>query len=149
MKIFRILNLLAITLVLVVACKPATPNASPDPVPVAAPAATSPANPVDAVSVVDNTPATTATGLDSKAMAGRFSDGESVLELRADGSYLQTLNAAGGSISSDGTWSGTDSKRLLLDPNSKSANDVVFDVSSNEVLRSEDGTHTFRRIAGK
>lgn len=150
MKSMRIFCLLAVTLALAIACKREEPAAAPQPESVAAPAATPEANPVDATSVVDNTPAATGTAaVDSKAIAGSFSDGESVLELRADGSYVQTLNAGGGSISSDGTWSGTDSKRLLLDPNSKSAEDVAFEIVSNDELRTDDGARVFRRVAGR
>ena len=147
---FRTFCLLAVTLTSAVACKREEPGAAPQPASVAAPAAAPQANPVDATSVVDNTPAAAdAASVDSKAIAGSFSDGESVLELRADGSYVQTLNAGGGSISSDGTWSGTGSKGLLLDPNSKSAKDVAFEIVSNDELRTDNGTRVFRRVAGR
>lgn len=143
----RIFCLLAVTLGLAVACKREEP-AAPEPASVAAPATAPETNPVDATSVVDNTSAATAAAvMDSKAIAGSFSDGESILELRADGSYVQTLNAGGGSISSDGTWSGTDSRGLLLDPNSKSAKDVAFEIVSNDELRTDNGARVFRRVA--
>ena len=146
----RTLILLALAVTLATACKreePATP-AEPAATSTTAPANT--ANPVDATSVVDNTPAAAdAAAVDSKAIAGNFSDGESVLELRADGSYVQTLNAGGGSISSDGTWSGTDSKSLLLDPNRKSAKDVAFEIVSNDELRTDNGARVFRRVPGQ
>jgi len=147
MKNMRIFCLLAITLGLAVACKREEPAAAPQPASAASPAVAAEANPVDATSVVDNTPAAAAAaGVDSKAIAGSFSDGESVLELRADGSYVQTLNAGGGSISSDGTWSGTDDKGLLLDPSSKSAKDVAFEIVSNDELRTDNGARVFRRV---
>lgn len=150
MNIFiRIFCLLAVTLTLAVACKREEPATTPQPASAAAPAAAAEANPVDATSVIDNTPATADAALDSKAIAGSYSDGESVLELRADGSYVQTLNAGGGSISSEGTWSGTDSNSLLLDPNSKSAKDVAFQIVSNDELRSDNGTRVFRRVAAE
>lgn len=150
MKSMRIFCLLAVTLALAIACKREEPAAAPQPESVAAPTATPEANAVDATSVVDNTPAATDTAaVDSKAIAGSFSDGESVLELRADGSYVQTLNAGGGSISSDGTWSGTGSKSLLLDPNSKSAKDVAFEIVSNDELRTDNGARVFRRVPGR
>ena len=146
----RTLILLALFVTLATACKREEPAAPAEP---AATSTTAPANtskPVDASSVVDNTPAAAdAAAVDSKAIAGSFSDGESVLELRADGSYVQTLNAGGGSISSDGTWSGTDSKSLLLDPNSKSAKDVAFEIVSNDELRTDNGARVFRRVAGR
>lgn len=140
--------LLALVLVLASACKPAAPVATPEPAAAPPQAAASPANPVDATAVVDNTAASGAgpAVVDSKAIAGRFGDGESVLELRADGAYVQTLAAAGNVISSDGSWSAT-GKGLLLDPNSKSAEDVRLVVVSNDELSMDDGKHVFRRIA--
>ena len=146
--LLRTSSLLVIALGVAVACKRTEPAAEPQSAPAATPAA-SEVNPVDATSVIDNTPAAADSAVDSKAIAGSFSDGESVLELRADGTYLQTLNAGGSSISSDGTWSGTGSKALLLDPNSKSADDVTFDIVSNDELRTDNGARTFRRVVGK
>lgn len=148
---FRVFCLLAITVISAVGCKPETPVAALQPEAAATPAATPEANPVDATSVVDNTPAAAATAaVDSKAIAGNFSDGESVLELRADGSYVQTLNVGGSAISSDGNWSGAaGGKSLLLDPNSKSAEDVRFDIVSNDELRTDHGARVFKRVAGK
>ncbi|KAF1707302.1 hypothetical protein [Pseudoxanthomonas sacheonensis] len=147
---FRTFCLLAITAALAVACKREEPAAAPQPATVTAPAAAPEANPVDATSVVDNTPATIETAtVDSKAIAGSFSDGESVLELRADGSYVQTLNAAGVAVSSDGTWSGHGGNGLLLDPSSKSAEDVSFEIVSNDELRTDKGTRVFKRVAGR
>jgi len=147
---FRTLCLLALTVASAVACKREEPVAAPQPASVATPAAAPEANPVDATSVVNNTPAAAeAATVDSKAIAGSFSDGESVLELRANGSYVQTLNAGGGSISSEGTWSGQGGKGLLLDPSSKSAEDVSFDIVSNDELRTDNGMRVFKRIAGR
>lgn len=147
---FRTVCLLALTVAAAVACKREQPAAAPQPEAVATPAAAPEANPVDATSVVDNTPAAAETALDSKAIAGNFSDGESVLELRADGSYVQTLNVGGSAISSDGNWSGAAGGRsLLLDPNSKSAEDVRFDIVSNDELRTDHGARVFKRVAGK
>jgi hypothetical protein len=146
---FRTFCLLALTLAAAVACKREEPAAASPPAPAAATAAAPEANPVDATSVVDNTPAAEAAAVDSKAIAGNFSDGESVLELRADGSYVQTLNAGGSAISSDGNWSGAaGGKSLLLDPNSKSAEDVRFDIVSNDELRADNGMRVFKRVAG-
>lgn len=147
---FRTVCLLALTAASAVGCKREEPVAAPQPAAVATPAAAPEANPVDATSVVDNTPAAAeAATVDSKAIAGSFTDGESVLELRADGSYVQTLNAGGSSISSDGTWSGKGGKGLLLDPSSKSAEDVGFEIISNDELRTDKGTRVFRRVAGR
>ncbi|MET0654988.1 MAG: hypothetical protein ABWY94_05395 [Pseudoxanthomonas sp.] len=148
MKTLRIYGLLAILVFTAAACKREEPANPSTPATTATPAA-APANPVDATAVVDSTPAAASDAVDSKAVAGSYSDGESVLELRADGSYVQTLNAGGGAISSDGTWSGTGGKSLLLDPNSKSAQDVAFDIVSNDELRTDNGTRIFRRVTNK
>lgn len=147
MKTLQILGACAVVLALATSCN-REPEATPEAAPVAA-TATPEANPVDATAAVENTPAVDAavTTLDTKALAGRFDDGESVLELRADGSYVQTLQAGGNPISTDGSWNTVDGDGLLLDPNSKSAADVRFLVVSNDELRSGDGTRTFRRVA--
>ncbi len=148
MKALRTFGLAAIALVLVASCKR---EAAPAPAEPAA-ASTAPAgeaHPVDATSVVDLTPAGQAGPLDSKALAGRFGYGESILELRADGTYVQTLQVGGSSISADGTWSAQSDKSLLLDPNSKSAEDARFEAVSNDELRSSDGARTFRRVASQ
>lgn len=105
----------------------------------------------DVVSVVDNTPmaqvdAASGARLDGKSLAGKFSDGESVLELRADGSYVQTLQIAGSAIDSDGHWAPDGKHAVKLDPNSKQAEDVRFDVVSADLLKSADGRE-FKRVA--
>lgn len=149
MKTLQILGACAVVLALATACKRA-PEATPDATPATA-TATPGTNPVDATAAVDNTPAAdvAVATLDTKVLVGKFGDGESVLELRADGSYVQTLQAGGDAISTDGSWSAADGGGLLLDPNSKSAEDVRFQVVSNDELRSGDGTRTFRRVTGQ
>ena len=151
MKSIQLLGACIVVLAIATACK-REPEATPDVAPATATATATPeTNPVDASAVVENTPASDAGSatLDSKALAGKFDDGESVLELRADGSYVQTLQAGGNPISTDGNWSAADGGGLLLDPNSKSAEDVRFQVVSNDELRSGDGTRTFRRVTGQ
>ncbi len=110
-------------------------------------------NPIDATSVIDHGSAGDASAqagaLDTKALAGRFSDGNSLLELRSDGTYVQTLTIEGAALNATGTWSAIGPAALLLDPGSKSAADAVFLVSSNDELNSEDGAQTFRRIAAR
>ena len=144
-------NLILLTLVAVLgtACKRDEP-ASPltEPAADAAPAPVAEANPIDAIAVVENTPASdaVASGIDSKALAGKFSDGESVLELKADGSYVQTLQAGGSTVSTDGSWSTSGTDSLLLDPNSKSAEDAAFVVVSNDELSTDNGARSFRRV---
>jgi len=108
-------------------------------------------NPVDATGMIEpsraaNSPNQTALA-DTKALAGRFSDGASVLELNADGTYVQTLQVAGSALTASGTWSAIGPAALLLDPGSKSAEDAVFFVATNDELNSENGTLTFRRIS--
>ena len=104
---------------------------------------------VDATAVVENTAASETAGFDSKALVGTFSDGESTLELRADGSYLQTLQAGGSAITADGSWSAVNTTELLLDPNSKSAEDARFVIVSPDELRAADSSRTFRRATGQ
>lgn len=149
MKTLQILGACAVVLAIATACK-REPDAMPDATPATATAIPE-TNPVDATAAVDNTPAADATvaTLDTKALAGKFGDGESVLELRADGSYVQTLLVGGNAISTDGNWSAVDGDGLLLDPNSKSAEDVRFQVVSNDELRSGNGARTFRRVTDK
>lgn len=146
----------------IAACQPqpaATPTAkpaadAPAPQPVAeavvedksaAPAGT------DVVAVVDNTPmahvdAASGAQLDGRSLAGKFSDGESMLELRADGGYVQTLQVAGNAIDSDGHWAPDGEHAVKLDPNSKQAEDVRFDVVSADLLKGADGRE-FKRVA--
>ena len=105
----------------------------------------------DVVSVVDNTPMAhvdpaSGTQLDGKSLAGKSSDGESVLELRADGGYVQTLRVAGSAIDSDGHWAPDGKHAVKLDPNSKQAEDVRFDVVSADLLKGTDGRE-FKRVA--
>ena len=143
--------LLTITVVALAGCKPTTPESPPKPAPEAGVSA-SPSetdNPVDATAVVENTPASDSASVDSKALVGTFSDDESILELRANGSYLQTLQAGGSAITADGSWSATSSTELLLDPNSKSAEDARFVIVSPDELRAADGSRTFRRTIGQ
>ncbi|HLM53959.1 MAG TPA: hypothetical protein VK325_10310 [Pseudoxanthomonas sp.] len=90
-------------------------------------------------------PRPTVPGLHAQALVGRYSDGDTRLELRADGSYVQSLQAGGSTLSVQGRWSGAGPKALLLAPASASAKDVRFEVVSDLELRSADGTHTFRR----
>ena len=146
----------------VAACKPqaqpATAPAASTPQPVAeaaaeakAPAPASAPAGTDVISVVDNTPpakVATASGatLDGKSLAGKFSDGESVLELRPDGGYVQTLQLAGSTIDSDGHWAPDGKHAIKLDPNSKQAEDVRFDVVSADTLK-DAGGREFKRVA--
>lgn len=66
------------------------------------------------------------------ALAGTY-EGEGRLTLVADGTYTFTL----GEASDDGTWGMDDGdpKRLRFDPNSKSLQDHVLEVVSNDELK--------------
>lgn len=145
----RLFCLLAVSLSVAVACKREVPATAVEPTADAAPAPVAEANPIDATAVVENTAASdaVASGIDSKALAGKFSDGESVLELKVDGSYVQTLQAGGSAVSTDGSWSTSGTDSLLLDPNSKSAEDAAFVVVSNDELSTDGGTRSFRRVS--
>jgi hypothetical protein len=83
--------------------------------------------------------------LDTRSLVGHYSDRDTQLELRADGSYVQSLQVGGSTLSVEGRWSGVGPVTLLLAPDSASAEDVMFEVVSDLELRSVDGTHTFRR----
>lgn len=114
-----------------------------------APAPVPDPNPVDATGVIEQgnmgSPEKGAL-VDTRALAGRFSDDNSVLELLPDGTYVQTLQVAGSAVAAGGTWSAIGPAALLLDPSSKSAEDAVFFVASDNELNSEDGKLTFRRV---
>jgi hypothetical protein len=151
MKKFQHIVLLTVTLIAFAGCKPATPDPLPEPIPEATTGTTPAENDsaVDATAVVENTPASETAAFDSKALVGTFGDGESTLELRADGSYLQTLQAGGSAITADGSWSAVNATELLLDPNSKSAEDARFVIVSPDELRAADSSRTFRRATGQ
>lgn len=150
----RILFVVALPFVLAIAaCKPQQPQTAPaasQPQPIAEEKAAEPAaTGTDAISAVDNAPAVeiTATSgdkLDNKSLAGKFTDGESILELRADGDYVQTLHVAGSEISGDGHWSAAGGSALLLDPNGKEAEDARFEVVSADTLKGVDGREFVR-----
>ena len=138
------------------ACKPqSAPSESGNASTASGPAASQPAEtqpaptpqqgPVGGVGQPLALPDTPAAAVDTGTLAGTFSDGETVLELRADGSYLQTLNAAGGAMNADGHWAANGANAILLDPNSKEAADLRFEVVSADLLRGGNGRE-FKRI---
>ncbi|HEY5802406.1 MAG TPA: copper resistance protein NlpE [Lysobacter sp.] len=92
-----------------------------------------------------------ATAFDAKAFAGTFSGTlpcascagiDTRIELAADGTYrLQETyqDQKDGTTSGDGTWTAEqDGKRIRLDPNSKSDDDRLFEVLSNDEIRQLD-----------
>ena len=68
---------------------------------------------------------------DQKSFAGTFRAGETSLELKPDGTYAISV----GMDKSDGTWTAEgDDRNIRLDPNSKSAEDRVYAIASNDEL---------------
>lgn len=126
----RPLVLAALAALAVTACN------KPEPAP--APAADTPVE--AAADATSTTPAPMApadapmpeAGIDMAALAGTF-EGTGNLMLNADGTY--TLNI--GEAADTGTWAAEpgDTKRVRLDPNSKTVTDSVLDVVSNDELR--------------
>lgn len=131
---------LLLCLAALTACKP----------PAAAPPATAPAAPATSTAMPgDAEPAADTDSTDDlRTLAGRFSDGESTLELAADGRYVQVLQAAGTAISATGSWKPAGAGAITLSPDGNPAADVRFDAISADELRAQDGSRTFRRIAG-
>ena len=147
----RKLLLLAPALLLVVACNrtdPATDSVS----------ATATVSPPPAVTVAEApvAPMTTmATGVsdapapgehttfDAKAFAGEFADGNFTLRLAADGTYTLSTPAAD---NAPGTWTlEPDARHIRLDPESKSEDDRVYELVSDDELRAAKGTQTLHR----
>ena len=122
------------------ACKPQAEPAAPAPAEPAAPAA---------APVADATPAPVA--FDAKAFAGTFSGTlpcadcpgiDTKIALATDGTYTveETYqDRKDGHFKGDGTWTAeADGKRIRLDPNSKSDEDRMFEVISNDEIRQLD-----------
>src|SRR5690606_6430895 len=133
-------------------CKPSTdgaPGEAAEPAPAAAPDAVEPIadeRPTDVLREVDNAPAPE--GLDVRAFAGRFEGTlpcadcpgiDSTIELKGDGTY--TLHDAyresdGATNDVTGTWTvEAAGKRIRLDPDSKEAQDRLYEVVSSDELR--------------
>ncbi|MEI2454966.1 copper resistance protein NlpE [Lysobacter firmicutimachus] len=87
-------------------------------------------------------------GFDAAAFAGTFSGTlpcadcsgiDTKIDLKADGSYTVDETYQGkkdGAFKGDGHWAAEeDGKRLRLDPNSKSDQDRVYEVVSNDEIR--------------
>src|SRR3546814_1082878 len=103
-------------------------------------------HPTDVLRAVDNAPAPE--GLDVRAFAGRFEGTlpcadcpgiDSALELGADGTYsLHDAYRESDGATNDvtGTWTVEEAgKRIRLDPNSKQAQDRLYEVVSDDELR--------------
>lgn len=148
----KLLSLACLAALSVAACKPEPPAA---PVDVAAPAPVAAAEPVDALST--GAGSAESPQFDQKAFAGSFSGTlpcascpgiDTRLELVADGTYRldETYQGEKGEVFKlDGTWTAESNNRhLRLDPNSKSDEDRLYEIVSNEEIRmlGKDGTPT-------
>ncbi len=128
----------------------ATVAEAPVPTPTVAPEAVEPATPptpvpgTDAAIIEDHaTPIAAAPGFDIDAFAGRYAEGSTTLEIRADGSFI--LTADGSAI--DGTWTlEPGGKQVTLDPNSKGDTDRKLQIVPGDRVRIVGGA-TLKRIA--
>lgn len=114
------------------ACKPQAP-AEPAPTADAQTAVEAP-GPV----AVESAPSTSPADLpfDIKGFAGTFATADAKITLNADGTYKLSGAAQG-----DGTWTAEEGgKRIRLDPNSKTEEDRLYAVASNDQLDVLDGT---------
>ena len=127
------------------ACKPQAPAETAAP-PVQPEAAAAPASPV-----ADALPSAQGAPFDAKAFAGMFTGTlpcadcpgiDTRLVLAADGTYTITESyqkRSAPEIKGDGTWTVEENnQRLRLDPNSKSDNDRLFAILSNDEIRQLD-----------
>jgi len=140
----RTVLLAALVVAALSACKPqapaetAAPPAQPEAVAPAAPAA-------DAIPSAQGAP------FDTKAFAGTFTGTlpcadcpgiDTRLVLAADGTYTITESyqeRSAPELKGDGTWTAEENnQRLRLDPNSKSDNDRLFAILSNNEIRQLD-----------
>ena len=144
-----LLALMASTLA-IAACKPQAPAepAAPAAETEAVPAATSEPAPV----AVESAPASTAADVpfDVKGFAGTFSGTlpcadcagiDTTIALKPDGTYTlrEAYQGKQDSFDGDGTWTAEENgRRVRLDPNSKSEQDRLFAVKSNDEIESLD-----------
>ena len=141
---------LALSVVLVAACQRSEPAADATATADAAPAAEPATAPVEETSKVVSTDggAADAGDLDLRAFAGTFNGTlpcascpgiETELTLSSDGTFAMTetyIDEADGARQLQGTWAAEeDGARLRLDPDSKSENDRVYEIVSNDEVR--------------
>ena len=123
----KLLLLAVVSTLAIAACKPEAP-AEP-----AAPAEQAAAPAAPAPVAVESAPASSPADVpfDVKGFAGTFSGTDMKVTLNADGTYKLSANGVEG----DGTWTAEeDGKRVRLDPNSKSEEDRLFAITSNDQL---------------
>jgi copper homeostasis protein (lipoprotein) len=131
------------------ACKPQAP-AEQTPVEPSAPAA-QPEAVAPAAPAADALPSAQGAPFDTKAFAGTFTGTlpcadcpgiDTRLVLAADGTYTITESyqeRSAPELNGDGTWTAEENnQRLRLDPNSKSDNDRLFAILSNNEIRQLD-----------
>ncbi|MFZ5658011.1 MAG: hypothetical protein ACOY37_13340 [Pseudomonadota bacterium] len=137
------LTLLAVPLLLCIACSREEPASAPEPSPAPATTETQP-SPAPAPLAPAAAPAPTdpAAEFDTGAFAGTFTGGGLRLELHADGSY----GLEGPEGVSQGSWTHEAATgSIRLDPGSKTAQDRVFRMSGANTLA--DGSTTLTRQA--
>lgn len=126
----------------IAACKPQAPaEPATDATPAVVPAEPAPV-------AVESTPAKTAEDVpfDTKGFAGTFSGTlpcadcpgiDTKITLKPDGTYTlhETYQGKKDSFDGDGTWTAEENgQRIRLDPNSKSENDRLYAVKSNDEI---------------
>lgn len=106
---------------------------APTPAPLPPPPPPAPEPGTDAAVIEDRaSPTDAAPTFDAKAFAGRYSAGETVLEIDAGGMF--TLAGKDGTIS--GTWTlQPDGRKVTLDPDSKSEQDRTLEVISADSVK--------------
>lgn len=132
----------------IAACKPQAPAEPATPATNTAPVATAQPAPIAAESA--GASSATEVPFDVKGFAGTFSGTlpcadcpgiDTTITLKPDGTYAvhEVYQGKPGSFDSDGTWTAEENgQRVRLDPNSKSEQDRVFAVKSNDEIESLD-----------
>lgn len=115
------------------AAEPASAETAPSPAPLPPPPPPAPEPGTDAAVIEDRaSPTDAAPSFDAKAFAGRYSAGETVLEIDAGGMF--NLTGKDGAIS--GTWTlQPDGRKVTLDPDSKSEQDRTLEVISADSVK--------------
>jgi copper homeostasis protein (lipoprotein) len=140
----RSILLAALVIAAMSGCKPQAPAETA--APPAPPEAAAPAAPV-----ADALPSAQGAPFDAKAFAGTFAGTlpcadcpgiDTRIVLAADGTYTITESyqeRSAPELKGDGTWTAEENnRRLRLDPNSKSDNDRLFAILSNDEIRQLD-----------
>jgi copper homeostasis protein (lipoprotein) len=115
------------------AADPTSAETAPAPAALPPPPPPAPEPGTDAAVIEDRaTPTDAAPSFDAKAFAGRYSAGDTVLEIDAGGMF--SLTGKDGTIS--GTWTlQPDGRKVTLDPDSKSEQDRTLEVISADSVK--------------